>query len=464
MTVEKRNRQSLGMSPVESRAALSLAGIFIVRMLGLFLILPVFALYAEELAGVTPLLVGLAIGAYGLTQALLQIPFGMLSDHIGRKPVIIGGLVIFAIGSVIAAQADSIWGVILGRTIQGSGAIAAAVMALAADLTREQNRMKVMAVIGMSIGLAFAVALVLGPILTIWIGVQGIFWLTALLALSGVAITLFLVPDPKQSEFHRDTEPVPGQFGRVLANPDLVRLDIGIMILHMGLTAVFLALPLALRDSAGLDVGSHWMLYLPVLLLSIVLMVPFVVIAENRRRMKPVFLGAIAALILAQIGFLTLYQSLWGIAVSLLIYFTAFNLLEATLPSLVAKMAPVESKGTAMGVYSTSQFSGAFIGGLTGGWMHTHYGLEGVFLFGAAAMAVWLLAAVGMAQPKYLNSHLLRVGSMDATQAQALQARLLEIAGVGDAVVVAEDEVAYLKIDPKMIDMTALDEFSVVHG
>jgi len=449
------------LSPVEIRAALSLAGIFSLRMLGLFLILPVFALYAEQLVDVTPALIGVAIGAYGLTQAMLQVPFGMLSDRIGRKPIIIFGLLVFALGSVVAASAESIWWVIAGRALQGSGAIAAAVMALAADLTREQNRTKAMAVIGMSIGLAFAVSLVLGPLLSIWIGVPGIFWLTAILALLGVGVTLFLVPDPTRLAPHRDTGAVAGQFARVLANPDLLRLDGGILLLHMMLTAVFIAVPLTLRDVTGLAVERHWLVYLPVVLLAMALMVPFIVIAEKRRKMKVVFLSAVVAIGLAQVGFLLLQESLVGFALALLLFFVAFNLLEASLPSLISKMAPAESKGTAMGVYSTSQFLGAFLGGVLGGVLYARYGLGGVYLGGAVAALLWFLIAFRMSPPSYLSGYLLNVGVQSAQQASELERRLSRISGVGEAVVMAEEGVAYLKVDSALVDFTILDEFSV---
>lgn len=451
-----------GMSSVEQRAAFSLAGIYALRMLGLFLILPVFALYAEELRGVTHMLVGVAIGAYGLTQAMLQIPFGMLSDRIGRKPVIVGGLLLFALGSVVAALSDSIYGVIAGRALQGSGAIAAAVMALAADLTREEHRTKAMAVIGMSIGSAFMLAMVLGPVLSEWIGVSGIFWLTAVLALFGVGVALVLVPTPKERQIHRDAETVPDQFGRVLSNLDLLRLDFGILVLHMIITSVFLAVPLALRDMAGMATVDHWKFYLPVMLISVVAMVPFVVLAEKRQRMKQVFLGAILSLSLAQVVVYFLHHTLMGLAVALVLFFTAFNLLEAVLPSLVSKVAPAESKGTAMGVYSTSQFAGAFIGGAVGGWVHGQYGMDGVFLFGAAGALLWFLLAAGMAPPRNLTNHLLHVGPMSEAQAQQLTERLLALAGVAEAVVVIEEGVAYLKVDAKQFDASALDEFSAV--
>lgn len=457
--VEQASKQQ-SMNHQESRAAFSLAGIYALRMLGLFLILPVFALYAEHLEGVTPMLVGLAIGAYGLTQALLQIPFGMLSDRIGRKPVIIGGLLIFAIGSVVAAMADSIWGVILGRALQGSGAIAAAVMALAADLSREQHRTKVMAVIGMSIGAAFALALVLGPVLNGLIGVPGIFWLTALLALAGIGIVRFLVPTPEASQIHQDAEAVPAQFGNVLSNINLLRLDLGIFVLHLIITSIFLAVPLVLRDMLGMESSNHWMIYLPVLLLSVVLMIPFIVVAERRNKMKPVFLGAVLALALAQLGLYLWHGGMVGLALSLLLFFTAFNLLEATLPSIVSKVAPAASKGTAMGVYSTSQFSGAFVGGVAGGWIHGQFGLSGVFLFGTVAALVWLATAFGMQRPANLTNHMLNVGSIDEAQAWELQAELAKITGVADAVVVAAEGVAHLKVDKSLVDFSLLDAFS----
>ncbi len=387
------------MNSQETRTAFSLAGIYSLRMLGLFLILPVFALYAEHLQGVTPMLVGMAIGTYGLTQALLQIPFGMLSDRIGRKPVIIGGLLLFAIGSMVAATSHSIWGVILGRAVQGSGAIAAAVMALAADLSRDQHRTKVMAVIGMSIGVAFILALILGPVLNGLIGVPGIFWLTALLALIGIAIVLFFVPTPKFTQVHSDTEAVPDQFKGVLSNIHLLRLDLGIFVLHLIITSIFLAVPLALRDLIGIESDNHWMVYLPVLLVSILLMVPFIVVAERRNKMKHVFLGAVLTLVLAQSGLYLWHTSLTGLLFSLVLFFTAFNLLESILPSIVSKVASAASKGTAMGVYSTSQFAGAFVGGVSGGWIHGHLGLAGVFFFGATAALVWLVIASGMQNP-----------------------------------------------------------------
>jgi MFS family permease len=449
----------LPMTGSEKRAAVGLAGIFALRMLGLFLILPVFALHARDMGGATPLLIGLAIGAYGLAQALLQIPFGMLSDRIGRKPVILGGLVLFAVGSVVAALADDIGGVIAGRVLQGSGAIAAAVMALAADLTREEVRTRAMASIGISIGMAFAVALVLGPILGHWIGLDGIFWLTAALAVGGMLILVLVVPTPEHSSIHRDAEPVMSQLGGVLADRELVRLDLGVLILHMTMTSLFLVVPLSL-DGYGLEAAHHWWFYLPVLVLSMAAMVPFIIQAEGKGRLKPVFLGAVLTLALALAGLYLFNAGLTILAFFLFLFFTAFNLLEASLPSIISKIAPAGAKGTAMGVFSTSQFAGAFFGGLAGGWVHQSYGADAVFLLCAVMALVWLLVAWPMGSPRRVSSQVIRINGGEDADAPSLQRRLLEIPGVEEALVVTEEGAAYLKVDSAKLDWARLREFS----
>lgn len=455
------NADAEAMTPVERRAALSLAGIFSLRMLGLFMILPVFSLHAHEYAGYTPLLTGIAIGIYGLTQALFQIPFGMLSDHIGRKKVIVAGLIIFAAGSLVAAMAETIWGVIGGRALQGFGAIAAAVLALTADLTREEQRTKAMAIIGVSIGLAFALAMVLGPAITSTaIGLPGLFWLTAILSLGGIGVLLFYVPDPVITRFHRDTEPVPAQFARILGNAQLLRLDVGILILHLIMTATFVTLPLALRDNAGIDPSRHWMVYLLVLTLSVLVMAPFVVFADRKNRLKHVFLGAVVLLIVAELGMFRYEAGLFELAALMVLYFAAFNILEATLPSLVSRLAPSEMKGTALGAYSTAQYLGAFIGGALGGWLHGRFGPSATFALCAGLGVVWFLIAAGMRNPPPLSTQLLRLGPLDAAAAAAASARLLEVEGVAEAVVVAEDGIAYLKVDRRRLDRDALRAIS----
>ena len=450
-----------GMTPTERRAAFSLAGIFSTRMLGLFMILPVFALYTEHLEGATPFLVGLAIGIYGLTQAVLQIPFGMLSDHIGRKPVIYGGLVVFAIGSVVAATSDSIHGIILGRAIQGGGAIAAAVMALAADLTREEHRLKAMAIIGMSMGVSFSISLVLGPLFDSWFGVHGLFWMTAVLALAAMGILAVAVPTPAVSRFHRDAETVPSQFKNVLGNSQLLRLDFGIFVLHLILTAIFVAVPLDLQNKAGLASEHHWMVYLFVMVIAFIGMVPFIIIAEKKRKMKQIFVGAIALLIVAVFSMSMVSSSLVGMVAALLGFFLAFNLLEASLPSLVAKIAPADMKGTAMGVYTSSQFLGAFAGGITGGFIYQQIGAEGVFIFCGLMASIWVILASTMQPPRYLGSYMINIGKVDEARSQELSADLAKVAGVVEVVVIAEDEIAYLKVDNQVVDEAELEKFSV---
>ena len=449
------------MSAFELRAALGLGSIYAARMLGLFMILPVFTLYASGLEGYTPALAGLAIGVYGLTQALLQLPFGLLSDRLGRKRVITAGLLIFAAGSVLAAGADSIAGVIAGRTLQGAGAIAATVMALTADLTREEHRTKAMAIIGMSIGAAFTLSLIAGPILGAWVGLSGIFWITALLAVVALLILHLYVPTPAASRFHRDAQPVPAQIGTVLRDGQLLRLDIGILLLHLVMTATFVSLPLVLRDTGGLPPDRHWQLYLGVLAASVILMAPFVFLAERHRRIKQVFIGAIATLGLAQLWLLNAGQGLPQLILAMVVYFAAFNILEASLPSLVSKVAPPQSKGTALGMYSTAQFLGAFLGGASGGWTMQHYGIHGVFGLGALVAGLWLLLALGMRNPRYLSSHMISVGPINSVEeANRLTTRLTAVTGVAEAVVIREDGVAYLRVDRHALDEDGLARIS----
>lgn len=436
----------------ERRAGASLALIYAFRMMGLFMILPVFALYAEDLPETTPLLTGLALGIYGLTQAVLQIPFGMLSDKIGRKPVIAMGLLIFAAGSLMAASADSIYGIIAGRALQGAGAIASALMALAADLSREERRMRMMAMIGMSIGVAFAASMVLGPIINQWIGVSGIFAGTAVLAMIGIAILYLLVPDPVESHFHRDAELQPSCLNAVFTNVNLLRLDVGIFSLHFVLMSVFLVIPLELRDSAVLAPDQHWQLYLPVFVVSVILMVPFIILAERKDLMKPVFVGAIAGLIIAVLGLLS-GRDLTTISIFMVLFFVAFNLLEASLPSLVAKTAHADQKGTAMGVYSSSQFLGTFAGGALGGMAHGIWGIDGVYMVALAMLLIWLLVAIFMNKPGNLSTYLMKVA--DVTEQQ-----LLAVTGVVEAAIIRDEGVAYMKVQKNILDEKKLLSFA----
>ncbi|OGI44214.1 MAG: MFS transporter [Candidatus Muproteobacteria bacterium RBG_16_65_31] len=454
-----RRRKSVSMTPLERRAVGSLAAIFALRLLGLFLILPVFALYADRLEGHTPFLVGLALGAYGLTQALLQIPFGMASDRLGRKPVIAVGLIIFAIGSAVAATAASIEGVVLGRALQGAGAISAAVVAMIADLTREETRTRAMAAVGITIGASFFVSLLAGPVLNTAIGVPGIFWLMAALALGGIGVLYLAVPTPVRSILHRDVEPAPHQFMRVLRDARLLRLNLGIFILHVVLMALFVVVPVALVRQAGLPAGNHWQVYLPVLVLSAVFMLPLIVLAERRHWLRPIFAGAVGLLLLSQVVLYRGHTSLAPILLGLFVFFTAFNVLEAMLPSLISKTAPASSKGTAIGIYSTFEFFGAFVGGAAGGYLHGRYGIPGVFVFGAVLLAFWLLLALTMPAPRYLASRLLHVGRMKAAEARALAQRLAAVRGVAEATVVAEEGVAYLKVDELILDAKTLDRY-----
>lgn len=445
------------MSEQEKRASLGLASIFFIRMLGLFMILPVMSLYTENLDGITPLLLGLSISIYGLTQALLQIPFGLMSDRFGRKKIITIGLLLFVSGSILAAMSTTIYGIIAGRALQGSGAVAAAVMALAADLTLEQNRTKIMATIGISIGISFGIAMVLGPVLASVVGLSGIFWFTAILACVGIVVLHKVVPNPKKVTIHKDAEPIPALMGRVLKDGQLLRLDLGIFCLHLVMTAMFVVLPLLMRGKLGIEAEDHWMVYLPVLGLSVIAMVPFIIIAEKKRKMKAVFVGAVATLSVACLGLYLFSDNLWGMVTTLFVFFTVFNLLEATLPSLISKIAFAGGKGTAMGVYSSAQFFGAFCGGLMGGFVWDAYGLANVFLVCAGIVFVWFLAALSMKSPRHMSSLLKHVSIESDAQAKEITDKLLAVKGVLDVGLSAGDSTAYLKVDNELLDEKALE-------
>lgn len=383
------------MTSAERRAGVSLAAIFGLRMLGLFLILPVFAVHAHTIPGGDNLtLVGLAIGAYGLTQAFLQIAFGAASDRFGRKPVIVFGLLLFFAGSVVAALAESIHVIIVGRMLQGAGAISAAVTALAADLTRDQHRTKVMAMIGASIGLVFALSMVGAPVLYASIGMDGIFWLTAVLAFASIFVVLWVVPA---------APPLPratgGRFIDVLRDGQLMRLNFGVFALHLIQTTMWVLVPAALVAGGGLPLVEHWKVYLPAMLLSFVVMVPAVIVAERRGRMKFVFNASIILLALVQVGLLLLDHGLFALGVWLTLFFVAFNVLEATQPSWISKIAPPNAKGTALGVYNTLQSAGLFLGGMLGGFLAQHFGTQAVNIVCALIALLWLALAATMSPP-----------------------------------------------------------------
>jgi MFS family permease len=388
------------MTAGERRATMGLAGIFGLRMLGMFIVLPVLALYAESLPGGRDhALVGLALGAYGLTQAVLQVPFGWASDRWGRKPVIVVGLVVFALGSFVAAWAPSIGWTIVGRTIQGAGAISAAVIALVADLTRDSVRTRAMASIGMTIGATFALSLIISPAIAPLIGVPGIFVMTGVLALAAIALLRRVVPEGSAPAERADK---PANWKKALVDRELLRLNYGIFALHAALLALFVQVPFMLRDN-GVAPSRHALVYLPVLVLSVALMLPALWQADRPRRTKPVFVGAIAVLFVGQAMLAVAGTSLAMTIAALVVFFTAFNLLEAVLPSLVSKFAPPEIKGTAVGVYSSVQFLGTFVGAAGGGWLSQWHGPAAVFGFCLALTALWLAAGASMTTPPVYN-------------------------------------------------------------
>ncbi|MFI3309641.1 MFS transporter [Ewingella allii] len=444
------------MTPQESRATWGLGIVFSLRMLGMFMVLPVLTTYGMALAGASETLIGIAIGIYGLAQAVFQIPFGLLSDRVGRKPLIVFGLIIFCIGSVVAASTDSIWGVIIGRAMQGSGAIAAAVMALLSDLTREQNRTKAMAFIGISFGITFAIAMVLGPIITHAWGLHALFWAIALLTIIAIVITLLVVPAPATHILNRESSMVKGSFGKVLANKKLLKLNFGILCLHILLMSSFVVLP-QVMEHAGFPPSEHWRVYLVTMLVSFVAVIPVIIYAESKRHMKQVFMGCVAVLLLAELVLWYAGLRLWVVIAGIQLFFLAFNVMEAILPSLISKESPAGYKGTAMGVYSTSQFIGVAIGGSLGGYVYGAGGAGAVFLVCAAIAVVWLMVSATMSEPPYVSSLRITLSEL-AVKDSALEARIKAQPGVAEAIVVPEELSAYVKVDTKQTNRKALEQ------
>lgn len=439
----------------EKKIAAVLAGVFSLRMLGLFMILPVIAIYGQSLEGISPLWIGLIIGAYGLTQALLQVPMGLLSDKIGRRPVIILGLTLFAIGSLIAATADHVYWVTLGRFLQGTGAIASAVLALAADLTREEQRSKVMAIIGMSIGLSFAAAMVLGPLLAQKIGLDGLFLLTAIFAVLGIVLVLLSIPKSSLNSTNRDAVAVPEQLKILLKNKQLQKLSFGAFFLHLQLTCLFVVVP-GLLVGAGFASQSHWKLYFPALIVSFIVMTPILLWAMKKKQEKAVFIGAIVTLAVAMLVIWLQQDSRYIILLALVLFFAAFNYLEANLPAWVSRVAPAGQKGSAMGMFSSCQFAGAFAGGMLGGVLLQNTSVDGVLLFAAALCLPWLILSCSLTLPKRTRPRVVSVQLNEKYTSEHVTQALLNVTGVEEAVVIADEQQAYLKVLPKELDERAL--------
>ena len=419
------------------------------------MVLPVLALYQENYADATPFLLGLTLGVYGLTQAILQIPLGLLSDRIGRAPVIIGGLLIFVVGSVVAAMADTMQGLILGRALQGMGAIASTLMAMVTDLTSEQNRTKAMASIGASIGLSFILAMIAGPLIASAMGLSGVFWVTAFLGCIGIFVFVLLVPRVFSAQKNRETLADLNQIGLLLKQPTLLRLNLGIFALHLALMAAFVVIPTMLSGQLGFSGDDLWWVYLALLGGGFVAMLPVMILSEKYQRQKLTFVSAIACMTVAMLVLGREQGAILTLAM-LLLFFAAFNLLEATLPSWLSKVCPAGSRGTAMGIYSTSQFMGAFVGGTLGGWSLQQFGITGVFLLVAVVLAFWWFLSLSLKSPRPLQTLVLQVGEMEHRDFVKI---ISNIVGVEDILVVKGESLAYAKVDKKTVDMTSIKPY-----
>jgi len=419
------------------------------------MVLPVLAFSVVGYPDYSPLLLGLTLGAYGLVQAILQIPMGLLSDRVGRRPVIIGGLLMFILGSIVCAVAETMEGLIVGRALQGAGAIASTLMAMVTDLTSEKNRTKAMAIIGGSIGFSFILAMVLGPLITLKYGLSGVFWITAILGTLGILIVLLLVPNRVQVQYNRETLTDLKQIVRLIKQTTLLRLNYGIFALHLALMAAFVAIPTILSDELGVEGENLWWVYLLLLGGGFFIMLPGMIIAEKNNRQKWSFLVSVGAMMMATLA-LSLYRGPIMTPVLLLIFFTAFNLLEASLPSWMSKSCPVGNRGTAMGIYSTSQFLGAFFGGLLGGWSLQTLGVNGLFVVISLILAVWWFVCLGLESPRPLKTLVLAVGELEHSDFTKI---VSNIVGVEDILLLEGERLAYVQVDRLQVDMSSLQPY-----
>ncbi len=411
------------------------------------MLIPVFSVYANQLTSATPTLIGIALGSYGLSQALLQMPFGMLSDRFGRKPIITLGLIFFVGGSVLGAFTTSIYGMIFARTLQGMGAIGSVLIALMADLTPDTQRTKAMAVIGMTIGISFSIAMVLSPAITHRYGLPGIFVLTAIFATLGLLMLHLVIPTPVKEPFHIDSEANPALIKPVLKNPHLQRLNVGIFCQHVILTATFFAIPILLQQQmAEGHLSQQWHFYLPLMVGSFVLMIPFLIFSEKKQKMKPVFIGSVLITCLCQLALAFTTTSWYAILILMFVYFVVFNILEASLPSLISKQASADTKGTAMGIYSSSQFLGIFIGGSCAGVIYQLASNQGIFLFNSAIALIWLSFAFYLKPNAYQTTLILHYDNTQSTS-DILNHQLKQIPGVLDVVISEEESTVYLRIN-----------------
>ncbi|OTG96652.1 MFS transporter [Acinetobacter sp. ANC 4654] len=448
------------MNALERRSTFALSSIFALRMLGLFMIIPVFSVAGQSYQGATPALIGLAVGVYGLTQAILQIPFSLLADRFSRKPLVVLGLLLFALGGAVAAMSESIYGVIIGRAIAGGGAVSAVVMALLADITREEQRSKAMAVMGMSIGVSFMVAFSLGPWLTSLVGISGLFWVTTIMGIAAISMLLLV---PKVTRHHRNYQQgYMTQLKQVLKMGDLNRLHISVFALHLLLTAMFIYMPSQLIEFADIPLSRHGLVYLPLLVISLFFAFPSIILAEKYRKMRGIFLTAIGGIVLGLLVLIFGFESKYILLLGLALFFIAFNVMEALLPSWLSKSAPIQSKATAMGVNASSQFLGAFFGGMIGGQLLILNNTSMGWGILTAIAVVWLLISFGLVQPRYLSSLVIRLP--ESKQTDEWTSQLLAIRGIEEVVVMPDQQVAYIKVDKQQIDDAARQDLTHLLG